>query len=591
MPTQQPSTWSPSPLERELIEKLGGSAEKVAEALYDPRTFARVILQSDLWPKQDEILQDIATKRKIAVKSCNSSGKSFLCAIAALWWFVRYPDGKVIVTAPGFTQVERVIWGEIHSAMNRSLIPLPQANRTDLRMKEAGDKGRTSSWARAYSREPMDAAQNWATGLSTNTGARFQGFHGGHMLIICDEATGIPEFIWEAIEGIRASGHVTLLIIGNPSVIGGYFFDAFVHPKRSRGWAHHTISAFDTPNFNGLTLDEMRKLPDDLDETAEVFQYKPRPYLANRFPAYEKLVGYGETSAVFQSLVLGEFPQEAEDALIPLRWLQAARDRKMVPCTAPIRVGIDVAGPGDNETVLQPVQGINILPLRAYHGLSDELVVSGLEPYRELLEVVNYDCIGMGTYFPKPMEKAGFPVVAVDVGKPAIDDLRFENKRAELYWSLRDRFRAGAVAGLVDELQFLQLASIKYKESKKGRTQIEAKEDARKRGVSSPDRADALMLAFGIAEPSMLKYYMDLARQQASGGTLEPPLPDIDKRPVLDVPPAPVPAHDDLYTRAAKRLTGNPILCEDCKQEIKGSRVEQGELKWHVECARRLGSI
>src|SRR5262249_9045745 len=93
---------------------------------------------------------------------------------------------------------------------------------------------------------------------------------------------------------------------------------------------------------------------------------------------------------------------------------------------------------------------------------------------------------------------------------------RFRNLKAQLYWSLRERFQEGQVSGLEDDLTLSQLASIRYEINPRGQVQIESKDQARKRGVRSPDRAEAVMLAFGDRTPGTLRYYQELAKAQAA---------------------------------------------------------------------------
>ena len=91
-------------------------------------------------------------------------------------------------------------------------------------------------------------------GISTDRGVRFQGYH-GHILVIIDEAPGVSAETWEAIEGIRAGDDVHVLALGNPTSSGGPFYEAFT--SGGRDWETFTISAFDTPNLRGLTIDRL----------------------------------------------------------------------------------------------------------------------------------------------------------------------------------------------------------------------------------------------------------------------------------------------------------------------------------------------
>jgi hypothetical protein len=153
-------------------------------------------------------------------------------------------------------------------------------------------------------------------------------------------------------------------------------------------------------------------------------------------------------------------------------------------------------------------RGPNILKTLSWPGkCQGEALAALLEVGRQNIEVVNYDRAGVGAYFAEGMENAGFNVQGINVGESPRDKERYRYLKGELYWGLRMRFEAGDVAGLVDERTISQLATIKYNYNARGQLEIESKEDARKRGIKSPDRAEAIMLAFADMEPGIIKYY------------------------------------------------------------------------------------
>jgi hypothetical protein len=250
----------------------------------DPGLFGKIILGVDLWRMQREILTAVGQHSRVVVKACHASGKSFAIAIAALWWLTAHRDGIVVTTAPTWLQVEKVIWAEIKSAVLRSQLHgklrFPMPTQTELRL----------------------GPQNYAIGLSTDDSSRFQGFHSGHVLIVLDEAPGVRAEVYEAVEGIRAGGQVRVLALGNPTVAGGPFYDAFTSGRAS--WRTITINAFDTPNLEGLPLETLRLLPQGLSENEAIFHYQPRPYLVTRRWVYEKLWEWGERG-IEMRLVIG----------------------------------------------------------------------------------------------------------------------------------------------------------------------------------------------------------------------------------------------------------------------------------------------
>ena len=205
------------------------SKSNIPTSLTDPVYFASDVLGSVLWRRQRDIMRAVARKPLVAVKACHASGKTYLAARFALWWLLRYPEGKVINTAPGWRQV-RLMWDEIRLAATQSRIEFPVPSATELRISDA----------------------NYIQGISTNEAVKFQGIHGRQILIIADEAPGIRADIWDAIEGVRAGGDVHVLMLGNPVIPSGYYFNALGRGRTI--WTTFTISAFDTPNLAGVTM-------------------------------------------------------------------------------------------------------------------------------------------------------------------------------------------------------------------------------------------------------------------------------------------------------------------------------------------------
>jgi hypothetical protein len=104
-------------------------AAALAGVVCDPVRFCNGLLRQDLWPLQESILRSVASRPRIAVKACHASGKTFVAAVAVLWFVTRYRDGIVVTTAPTWTQVEKLLWGEIHRAVQSSRIAFPELNK------------------------------------------------------------------------------------------------------------------------------------------------------------------------------------------------------------------------------------------------------------------------------------------------------------------------------------------------------------------------------------------------------------------------------------------------------------------------------
>lgn len=446
--------------------------EAATTLAFDPVAFSRSVLGVDPWRVPEQILSDVAHPRaRVAVKACHASSKTHTSAQLVLWWAWR--GGLAVTTAPTWTQVEDVLWTEIHKLYQNARFPLGgELLRTEYRGPTGGV----------------------AMGISTDQGVRFQGFH-GRVLLVLDEATGIRPDIFEAAEGIAAGGDVRFLYLGNPTASGTPF--AALFEGSAPGVTLHTINAFDTPNLQGLDLTALLALPDhELDQNV-------RPYLVTRRWVRDRYLEWGEDSPLWQSRVLGEFPDQGEDALIARSLVALALRRTLdVPPATPFCAGLDVAGPGDDETALAIRQGGRVVAQHAWHeGDTGRLIGSirqALEPYADHLGAFCVDATGIGWHLAGALKSLlpSLPVVPVNVGARSSAPHRFANLKAELYWLLREFFVQEAIAGPFDATTQAQLASLRWHTNLRGLIEIEHKDQLRARGVPSPDRAEALVLAF-----------------------------------------------------------------------------------------------
>lgn len=420
----------------------------------DPVFFVRRVLGGDPWEKQVEVLNAVRNHRRVAVRACHGVGKTKVAAWVALWFLYCHRNSKVITTAPTWHQVENLLWREIHAAHATSRIPL-------------GGK---------VLQTQIELGKQWfALGLSTDKPERFQGFHAENILLIVDEASGVDQRIFEAAEGFLTSPGAKLLLIGNPTQLSGEFYNAFRSPLYHK--IH--ISAFDSPNLKAGKV--------------------VRPYLVTPEWVEEKRIKWGEDSPMWYSRVLGEFPEQGDDTLIPLAWIEAAQRRwSEIPPGQPIELGVDVARYGSDSTVIILRRGERAEIVRRLRG-QDTMQVAGavIDALRSTsATVVKVDVVGLGAGVVDRLKEQKQPVREMNAGEAAHDKERFVNRRAEWYWALRERFQAGDIAIPPDDELAAQLASLKYKFDSRGRIQIESKEEMRKRGLPSPDKADALVLAF-----------------------------------------------------------------------------------------------
>jgi hypothetical protein len=474
----------------------------VRKVVRDPVLFATHILGIDLWPREMEILRSIKTHRRTAVKACHGVGKTFTLAVATLWWLARYREGIVLTTSPTQRQVRTQLWTEIHRLVERAKVPYPKLKTTELKFRDD---------------------HNFAIGFSTNQAENFQGYHGKYVLIIADEAPGIESGIWDAVAGTMAGGTVHIVMAGNPTIPSGAFYDAFTNERAL--WNCFTISALDSPNLQGLSLEQI--LPMDPVEGGPLDQ-NPLPHLVTKRWVYDQYHSWWHgdeaSSPNWLARVLALFPEQAQNALFKLSWLERAKHRAaeqpaVDDGSCPLVAGVDVGG-GESETVVYVCECKHdrrrIISMGAWLGADTRgQVVNFLNQFRRRLSIVRVDSIGVGHNFANHLKDCRFPVEPINVSmhcesKPNLgeDDpsRRFVNLKACYSQAVADAFERDEVEGLADDSTIGQLAGILYEFDSQGRMKIESKEQARARGVRSPDRADALMLALGKL-PWKFEYY------------------------------------------------------------------------------------
>lgn len=450
----------------------------------DPVWFIRNVLGGSPWSIQEEIIRSCQKHRETCVASCHGSGKSWIAARIALWFLYTHPQSYVVTTAPTFHQVRDILWQEIGMAHRSSRVPLG-GEPLETRLKIA------PGW--------------FAVGLATYHSDAFQGRHaaGGDILIIADEAAGVDEQIWIGIDGLMSSRGARLLAIGNPTNPSGRFYQMF----KQVGVARFHISAFDTPNFYelGITIDDIRsgEWEDKIPE-GEL----PMPALVTPEWVAERYERWGEDSPLWVSRVLGEFPEESDDAVIPLSWVEKSmqrwRESKPDPA-APVVVGVDVARFGSDRSCIAVRRGRRIEKIKTY-SKRDLMALAGLvvEAIREeAAQIVYIDEVGMGGGIVDRLRELGHGriVRGVNTGERPRDAERFANLRAELWWSLRELLNPDTKANPdplllpPDEELLADLTAPRYRYTSRGQIQIESKDEMRRRGLRSTDLADAVCLS------------------------------------------------------------------------------------------------
>lgn len=426
----------------------------------DPVFFCEKILGIELWSKQKDILYSVRDNSNTITISCNAGGKSFVSAAVVLWFLSTRKDSIVLTSAPTWRQVTSVLWAEITKMYYNAKFPIG-GELTNGKL-QLGPK-----W--------------YALGLPSSEEVRFQGYHAEDILIVFDEAAGIEPQIYTAAQGNLTSTNSRLLLIGNPTSPSGMFYDYSKNPN----WNRIQISAFDSP-----AIDNPEKYP----------------YLVNAKWIMEREAEWGRSSPMYVARVLGEFPMESEDTLIPLSWLDAAVKRYEAKSGKDLLVsdhaylGVDVARMGGDKTVCASYQPNKLLPLKKAQGkdlptvkhlVQSEAMSAGMK-----LMQITIDATGLGGGPAGDLRQMGYPVMEVNFAQKSTNKRFFRRLKDEIAYNLREVFRAGEIAIPPDDEFISQCASIKYKiDQDTGLIEIESKEEMRARGLKSPDCFWAVALA------------------------------------------------------------------------------------------------
>lgn len=423
-----------------------------------PITRYKAFFDNKLWSKQEEVLQAIRKYPKVAVKSGNTVGKSFLAAQVVLDYLtVNYP-AKVVTTAPTWSQVEKILWKEIAGAYRKSKIPFGgDLLNTELKIKE----------------------DHFAFGLSTDSVHRFQGIHSPHLLVVIDEASGVLPEIYEAVEALHPH---KVLAIGNPLDPSGNFFDIFSNPY----WHKITISCLEAIKWQK--------------ENGSI------PGLVTQAWVDEVAYTHGVKSPYYQAHVLGEFPEQGEGSLIARSWVDVARKTKSEDQEDDETriISCDVATKhGNNETVIGYRYGHTYKSLTGYKQIpvNQTADLLSVEFNKRRAHAVVIDSDGIGEGLSDFTASRNLPTIEFHGGytHEANDSARFRNLRTQFYWIVAKKFEKGMYdLSQLDDKSFEilknQLCCIKVKKSDgMGRLQIETKDDLHARGIMSPDYADAFV--------------------------------------------------------------------------------------------------
>jgi len=498
----------------------------------DPVAFAREILGVEPWSRQIEILEAVRDHARVAVKSGHKVSKSHSAAIVALAFYCSHVDARVVMSSTTSRQVDQILW--------RELVMLRARGGRCLACKLADPSGlRTPRPCEHSALIGGDIGMLARTGLKSDDFREIVGFtareaeavagiSGSNLLYIIDEASGVPDVIFEAIEGNRAGG-ARLVMFSNPTRTDGEFFDAF----HSKAALYHTItiSSEETPNV--ITGRDVI------------------PGLATRSWIEEKRIEWGEESPLYRVRVRGEFATREDGRIFTIDAIERAEQRHAeTPDSGRLFIGLDPAGPSGSgdETVFAIRRGLKLLALHCFRSLDEAA---------HLVQI-----LALGTRYALPRET---PVVVYDregeVGSKLqrlISNFVEDNRRAPpfeavsvrasdaalrqpaVYGRLRDELVANLEAWFRDGGAILEDAKLagelhvfEWSQDARGKLKATAKDKIRKELGRSPDRFDALALS--VWEPLSLQADLPESARSALGDARHDPRDDDGPGSTFDV--------------------------------------------------------
>ncbi len=440
----------------------------------EPIVFAREVLRFEPDEWQAGALNDLAVSSKVAIKSGQGVGKTGMEAVALLWFLCCFPFPRIVATAPTKQQLHDVLWSEVSKWMSKS--PL---------LSEILKWTKTYIYMRNYEKRWFAVAR------TATKPENMQGFHEDNMLFIVDEASGVADVIMEAVLGTLSGRNNKLLMCGNPTRTSGTFFDAFNVDRAI--YQCHTVSSIDSPRTNKENIQSLIRK-------------------------------YGEDSNVVRVRVKGEFPRQEDDVFIMLSSIEQCGSKiyelpedKGMPY---IMFGVDVARFGDDETVIyRNSKGrLKLVVKRLGQDLMatvGDIVAQYKIAIKEFPEYtgrvyVNIDDTGLGGGVTDRLKEVKREqklhrlfVIPINAAEKIDTDTKEGKEAAEYYnnltthmWAvLRDLLENKQIE-IEDEADtFAQLSIRKYFMTSSGKLELESKKEMKKRGVRSPDRADAVALS------------------------------------------------------------------------------------------------
>ena len=452
-----------------------------------PVRFVREVLGGEPDPWQEKVLREYGKgTRLISIRSLHGPGKTTVAAWCATHSATcRFPQ-RTVCTAPTSGQLFDALFAEIVIWFSR----LPTAVQSLFDVKSD----------RIVLLSAKDESYIAARTARAENPEAIQGVHSAHVLLLVDEASGVPEPIFAAGAGSMSGENATTMLLSNPTRLSGTFYESQTRLK-GLWWTMH-VRPEDSPP------------PDPA---------RGRTWGVSLQYLSDMKARYGENSNQYRVRCLGEFPYSEDNTLIEESLVIAARDRDVVVPKAGGVWGLDVARFGPDRSVLVDRNGAAGMrePPTVWLHLDTMAVVDKVKakwdatPGPERPVEILVDVIGVGAGVVDRLRQFGLPVIGVNVSElPAIHltneanpEERFLNLRAQLWWLAKEWFeaRTGKIMDTEDGELLKELTLVTYSFTPQtNKVKVASKAEMKKAIGRSPDLADAFVLTFASSITGML---------------------------------------------------------------------------------------
>lgn len=420
----------------------------------------------------DETDKKYIHKRGISIRSGKGTGKDTAAAIITFWFLFCFHQSKTYLLAPSMDNLKSNLMAEMSLWKSRRVQgeqTCKIADELDLmslgcRMINDPDKGK--SWfVTCNSAGPHLPAEQQVETL--------QGKHARYMMFIIDEASGVPDAVFQPLDTTLTDPVNFVILLFNPTRRSGFAHNTQFDPNERKYWINLHWSAEDS---NLITPDQIKYLKDK----------------------------YGTDSNQYRVSVLGEPPAMDDGSLIPYEWALDAANLKFTPNDKePTIMGVDVARQGKDSSVILVRKGNRVIEIQELKKL-DTVELSRWIAMRAAdhnPQAICIDSCGLGIGVVDELNRQGITnVYPVNVSRGSSDPRKFHNLRDEYWWKLRERFERNSISlsDCPDQELISEISSIKYEVKDNGKIKIESKQEMRARNMPSPNKGDALMLTMSI---------------------------------------------------------------------------------------------